>query len=423
MRAIVPLFVSLIYIIIIDFYTFKGLMFLIGRKRSVITRWLVPIVFFTTSIFFILTQIWLFTRPTVISGPGQYSVIFTIIGLFVLLYVPKSVFCLFHIFEDFIWITMIVIHKIKDRIKSNPRRIFSHSRKHGISILSKAGGLVSITLFFAITYGLVFGRFNYKVKSEIVYFEDLPSAFDGKKIVQISDLHIGSLGNHQKKINKAVNTINSLEADFVFFTGDLMNTYASELDDWLDVISEIKAKIGKYAVMGNHDYGDYVNWETDSLRNANIEQLKQFHYNAGFKVLDNISERIIIANQEIVIAGVENWGKPPFPQYGDIKKALEGTNNDFIILLSHDPSHWVEEVIPATDVNITFSGHTHGFQFGIDTKWLKWSPIQYKYPHWAGLYSENEQYLYVNRGLGYVAFPGRVGVRPEITLVELRVKK
>lgn len=423
MRSYLPVALSVLVIIFIDFYTFKGIMFLIARKRSVFIKWFVPIIFFTTSLFFIITQIWLFSSPTVISGPGQYTVVFSIIGLFILFYIPKLVFFIFHLLEDIIWIILILFHRIKNRIKPS-KKIFIHSRKRGISVLSKTGALISIILFIAILYGMLFGRFNYKVESEIVYFKDLPSSFNGIKIAQISDLHLGSMENSKNKIARAVEIINSLEPDFVFFTGDMINTYASELDGWIPVLSKIEAKIGKYSIMGNHDYGDYVIWETESLRNKNIEQLKEFHQLTGFELLENESVRINVDSQHIIIAGVESWGEPPFPQKGDIAKALSGTTTDeFKILLSHDPSHWEAKVLPETDINITFSGHTHGGQFGINLPWFKWSPIKYKYPHWSGLYNEGDKYLYVNTGLGYVAFPGRVGIRPEITLLELRKKK
>jgi len=420
MRTIVPVFISIILILIIDFYTFKGLMLLLCRKKTVFFRRIIPILYFLVSLFFIITQIWIFSKPTVISAPGQYNRIFMIIGVFILFYLPKSVFFVFHLFEDIIWMLRISFYKLRKRIKPELQTVFIRSRKHGIIFISKIGAVFSIILFTLVLYGMVFGRFNYIVRSEVISFKELPESFNGLKVVQISDLHLGSYGNNKDKLNRAVQIVNSLSPDIVVFTGDMMNTYSSELDGWEEVLAGIKAKIGKYSIMGNHDYGDYVEWEEESDRIANIELLKNFHEKTGFELLENEFVRIERNNENIIIAGVENWGEPPFPQYGNLEKAIGELQNEFIILLSHDPSHWKAEILPKTDVNITLSGHTHGFQFGIYTGSFQWSPIQYKYPYWAGLYDENSQYLYVNCGLGFVAFPGRVGIRPEITLLEFR---
>ncbi len=221
-------------------------------------------------------------------------------------------------------------------------------------------------------------------------------------------------------MNRAIKLINDIEPDLIFFTGDLVNNYAWELRGWQRVFVKLKANIGKYAVLGNHDYGDYSKWKTESDKKENHEAIKQFYKAIDFKLLLNESDIIKKDHGDIAIVGVENWGHPPFKQYGDLKKALEKTAEvSFKILLSHDPTLWNEAVINKTDIALTLSGHTHGMQAAIKIKGLQWSPIKYKYRHWAGVYRVDDQYLNVNRGLGWMGFPGRLGMRPEITSLKL----
>jgi len=272
----------------------------------------------------------------------------------------------------------------------------------------------------SVLYGVTKGKFKYRVIHEKIRFKNLPESFRGLKIVQISDMHLGSFRRKYEQIAKAVEMINEQEPDLIFFTGDLVNNFAEETDGWAPVLSKMKAKYGKYSILGNHDYGDYSEWESLAAKEKNLTAIKNFHKKIGFRLLLNELETLTINNEEIALVGVENWGKPPFPQHGNLNKALANVAPEqFKMLLSHDPSHWDEEVLTGTDIDITFSGHTHGMQFGIERAGIKWSPIQYKYPRWGGLYRHNKQYLYVNRGFGYHGFPGRIGMPPEITVVEL----
>ena len=253
------------------------------------------------------------------------------------------------------------------------------------------------------------------MKSEL-----LPIEFKGLRIVQISDIHLGSFSFRYPILERAVRMINDLNADFIFFTGDLVNNYAWELRGWDVVFKQLHAKIGKYAVLGNHDYGDYSTWKTSKKKKSNFDLITYFYEKIDFKLLRNESDIVEIRNQKIAIIGVENWGNPPFKQYGDLPKGMKDIDRiPYKILLSHDPTHWNEEVVHKTDILLTLSGHTHGMQAGITLKNKQWSPIKYKYKHWAGLHKENKQYLYVNRGLGWLGFPGRLGMRPEITLITL----
>ena len=276
--------------------------------------------------------------------------------------------------------------------------------------------------FSAFIYGVVHGAFNYQIKKVELNFPNLPAAFHGFKMVQITDLHVGSFAS-TKPLIKAVNLINAQHADVVLFTGDLVNNQAMEVEPYINVLGNIHRKDGVFSVLGNHDYGDYVRWESRLDKIENLERLKQAHARMGWHLLLNDHVKLERGGEKIAILGVENWGnKAGFPKYGKLYKAHQGAENiPFKVLLSHDPSHWEGEIIQKfPDIDLTLSGHTHGMQFGINFPKLKWSPVQYVYKQWAGLYKKGTQYLYVNVGLGFLGYPGRVGFLPEITVFELR---
>lgn len=278
-----------------------------------------------------------------------------------------------------------------------------------------AGLIAGFLPFFVIVYATLKGLYRFKVYNITLKNKALKNL----RIVQISDLHLGSFRSQYKVFDRAITMINELEPDFIFFTGDLVNNYAWELKGWEESFKNLKAKRGKFAILGNHDYGDYSTWRSSEEKQINFDAIKGFFEEIGFSLLLNEAETVIVNSQEIAIVGVENWGKPPFKQYGDLSKALAGVTDVSIkILLSHDPSHWKEEVLRHPDIFLTLSGHTHGMQAGVSIAGKQWSPIKYKYREWAGLYQENNQFLYVNRGLGWMGFPGRLGMRPEITCID-----
>ncbi|WP_300666620.1 metallophosphoesterase [Fluviicola sp.] len=280
---------------------------------------------------------------------------------------------------------------------------------------------IALALFISILSGIIWGRWNWKTHRIELPFDNLPEDSDGLKIVQISDIHVGSFFNKYDKVEKAIQQINQLEADFVFFTGDLVNNIAEEMFGWEPVFSKIQAKMGKYSILGNHDYGDYVPWEKEETKNSNLSKLISIHKEIGFTPLLN---EAIELKPGFWLLGVENWGKAPFRQSGELEKTLEKVpENSFKLLLSHDPSHFDEQVTGSTDIDLTLSGHTHGMQFGIERFGIKWSPVSLRYKKWAGLYHVGKQFLYVNRGFGYLGFPGRVGIYPEITEIVLRSTK
>jgi len=284
--------------------------------------------------------------------------------------------------------------------------------------------LVIVGLLIALfIYGMVRGKYAYRVIKHRLYFEDLPPNFDGFTITQISDVHSGSFTNAQS-VQKGIDMIKAQNSDLFVFTGDLVNNKAEEIKPWIRHFSQIKAPFGQFSILGNHDYGDYVQWESEQNKRENLQQLKAYHKDLGYQLLLDEHVELHKGDQKIVLAGVENWGVG-FGERGDLKKALSGTNNqDFKVLLSHDPSHWEAQVIKfSSKVHLTLSGHTHGMQFGIEAFGIKWSPVKYRYKHWAGIKYLNGKYLNVNRGFGFLGFSGRIGIWPEITVIELKRKE
>lgn len=290
-----------------------------------------------------------------------------------------------------------------------------------IRIISQLALAAASIPFMAMMKGMIHNAHNYLTRRHKLQVSGLLPAFEGFKIVQISDIHTGSLVN-KAAVERAVQIINDLEADVVFFTGDLVNNFAREAQPFVDIFKKIEAKYGVYSITGNHDYGDYSAWENEATKRQNFELLKDTHKRMGWKLLLNEHEIIEVEGRKLAIIGVENWSaNKRFRNYGNLAKAYRGAESaDLQLLLSHDPSHWRAEVLQSyPKIAATFSGHTHGFQFGINTRFYKWSPIKYAYKEWIGLYQEGNQYLYVNPGFGYVGYPGRVGFLPEITVVEL----
>ncbi len=283
-------------------------------------------------------------------------------------------------------------------------------------------GLGIAGLFSALIIdGIIFGKYRHRVRKVKLKIAGLPDVFKGYRIIQISDIHAGSFFNPEK-LQPAIDLIKAQNADMVLFTGDMVNNYAQEFEPFVKMFAEIKARDGKFSVMGNHDYGDYAKWLTKADKDRNIPLLTELQEKAGFELLRNEHRVIERGNEKIYLLGVENWGIKPFPQYGDLNKAVAGIPASAVkILMSHDPTHFDEIVKkhPA-NVQLTLSGHTHGMQFGIDLKNVRWSPVQYRYKKWADLYESEGKYLYVNRGFGVIGFPGRVGIEPEITLFELQ---
>lgn len=338
-----------------------------------------------------------------------------LIGFGFSFFIFKLLLSVFFVFDDVIRVFQFIfqnLHKlffgVSDTIDLNERRKF---------IIKVGMGVASIP-FASMLYGITKGKYNYKIKKLSLRFENLPKAFDGFKLVQISDIHSGSFDSIED-VQRGVDLINEQNADVVLFTGDLVNGDSREIIPYIDTFKSIQPKV--YSILGNHDYSDYNKWPSKEAKKENADLMDVYHKEMNFHLLKNEHVSLERGAEKIALLGVENWGKG-FKQKGDLDKALEGVDeNAFKILLSHDPTHWDLKTIPhSTNVDLTLAGHTHGMQFGIDIPGFKWSPAKFRYARWSGLYQEAKQYLYVNRGFGFLGFPGRVGMWPEITVIELK---
>lgn len=333
------------------------------------------------------------------------------ISLFLVFILPKIFIVLFLLIDDIFRTGGYLIGLTR------PTENFFPERRKFLSIMGLGLGGVLSALFID---GITFGKYRHTVRRVRVNFKNLPESFKGYKIIQISDVHSGSFSD-PNKLQHAIDLINEQNPDLVLFTGDMVNNIADEFKPFIPLFSKIKAKDGKFAVLGNHDYGDYVTWTSLDAKKKNLDTLIEYERQAGFDMLRNENRVIEKNGEKLYILGVENWGLKPFPQFGKIDDALKGVPESATkILMSHDPTHfdYVVKQHPA-DIHLTLSGHTHGMQFGLDLKNIKWSPVQYRYPKWADLYESEGKLLYVNRGFGVLGYPGRVGVLPEITLFEL----
>lgn len=329
--------------------------------------------------------------------------------------IVKFTFCLFVVLDD-------VVRFVRWSIQKLNRKKEVVESEDGISrsdFILKTGILAAAVPAISLPTGMVIGPYKYTLHKPTVDLPNLPVAFHNLKIVQISDIHSGSFYN-KAAVNRGIDLLLEQKPDVVFFTGDLVNDAAVEMDNYMDVFSRVKAPMGVYSILGNHDYGDYHEWENEEAKAANLRRLKEIHSELGWRLLLDEHVYLTRGEDQIGLIGVQNWGAG-FHQIGDLAKAHKGCNAPVKLLLSHDPTHWDEEVRKSyQDIDITFSGHTHGAQMGIETGGFKWSPISLRYDKWAGLYQEKKQYLYVNRGYGFLGYPGRIGIWPEITVMTLK---
>lgn len=338
--------------------------------------------------------------------------------LFISFSVAKLVAALFLFPEDLVRVVRWLLQKFQGANAS----VGTQSGISRSDFLNKLALIAAAVPFGTLIYGAINNAYNYRFRKQNISFPNLPKAFEGFTIIQLSDIHSGSFARTHP-IEEVIAKINALNPDLILFTGDLVNNIADEMKDYKQFFSRLRAKYGVMSVTGNHDYGDYIPWNSIEEKRDNFKRLLNTHKEMGWDILMNEHRIIEKDGEKIAVLGIENWGaKMHFPKYGKMELAHAGTKNiPFKILLSHDPSHWDAQVRPEyPDVDLMLSGHTHGFQFGIENKYIKWSPSQWAYKQWAGLYQEGAQYLYVNRGFGFLGYPGRVGILPEITVIKLQ---
>ncbi len=412
---IIRLLFLLLFMVIIDLINHFGLKVMMRRLKGSYFYKFNFIAYWGFSVGMVIA---LLTTLLITGYPGldyvKYRTYFVLFGIFLVFYLPRFVFTHFVIIQALLYLIKRVFFRKKAYIvKRNTRKNYH---------VQKLGMFVSFLFGLLVIYGMIWGKSYFKVREVNIYLEKLPSSFEGFRIAQFSDAHLGSFTN-PKDVKKGLNLMQAAQPDLIVFTGDMVNNIADEMEPYFDDFKNLYAPYGKYSILGNHDMSDYVKWKNFDMKQEYLQKLIDYQEICGFKMLLNRNVIIKKGDDSIALLGVENWGLPPFKQYGDLQKALDGIRRVHPkILLSHDPTHWTEQVINRTDIDLTLSGHTHGMQMGIDLWGFRWSPIQFLYKNWFGLYQERGQKLYVNPGFGYIGFPGRIGIRPEITVFILHSK-
>ena len=406
------------FIIVVEYYSFVALRNVLRNTNGSVHFWLVSLYLILS-----LTVLWSL-YAAVHYGKSAWPTISLkyFVNIFIGILIGKILVAAIMLLADIVMIIPNLVSFLAS-FKNHPLGIPPENSRFisRFTFISQMALIIGGVLTGGLAYGIS-NRYRYQLKRVKLLLKDLPDEFKGLRIIQISDIHSGSLDD-PAAVAKGLEMIMNEKPDLIFFTGDLVNNRAGEIVPYLKIFNQLKAPMGIYSVLGNHDYGDYVSWPTEESKKENLAMLKQHHSDLGWRLL--VNEHVILERntQQIALIGIENWGARGFAKYGDMKKAVAGLENGDVamkILLSHDPSHWEAEVRKDyPDIALTLSGHTHGMQFGIDIPGFKWSPVQYVYKQWAGLYQEENQYLYVNQGFGFIGYQGRLGVMPEITLIEL----
>jgi predicted MPP superfamily phosphohydrolase len=402
--------------LLLDWYVFSGLKTLTSGWKSALTGKMITFGYLAISVIITISFISGLGAFNTAQGMRPYHEY--VFSLFITFLITKLFFAVILSLGDL----GRLLYGIGDSVFGKKHRVnqpFFPGRRKFISELAV---LIAAFPFFGFMYAMIRGKYDYKVHRQTIFFNNLPDAFDGFTITQISDIHSGSFDN-TAAVQRGIDLAKAQKSDLFVFTGDLVNNAAFEIEPYLPLFSQLRAPFGQFSTLGNHDYGDYIHWNSDEEKAANLEKLKQHHAALGYRLLMDEHVELEKNGQNIALIGVQNWGKG-FIQLGNLDKALAGVDKDaFKILLSHDPTHWEEKVrFNTTKIDLTLSGHTHGAQFGVETAGMRWSPVQYRYLDWAGLGHHNDRYLYVNRGFGFLAFSGRLGIWPEITVITLKKK-
>lgn len=402
--------------LLLDWYVFNGLKTLVSGWRSRRLRQTVKWGYLLFSVG--ITVLFIAGLGTFRTAKGMTPYHEWVLSLFLALLVSKIFFVLVLFLGDIGRFFYGIIRRLAKPKSPTTGPFFPSRRK----FIVEAATLFAAIPFTGFLYGMLKGKYDYKVHRQTLYFDDLPDAFEGFTITQVSDIHSGSFDN-TAAVQRGIDLARAQNSDLFVFTGDLVNNAAWEIEPYISHFSQLTAPYGQYSILGNHDYGDYIEWGSESEKAANLSVLKEHHKTLGYRLLLDENVAIEKDGQKIALIGVQNWGRG-FIKLGDLEKALQGVDKDaFKILLSHDPTHWEEKIrYHPTTIHLTLAGHTHGAQFGVETDKLRWSPVQYRYLDWAGLTNEKDRYLYVNRGFGFLAFSGRLGIWPEITVITLKKK-
>ena len=405
------LFILMAVSLLLDIYAYNGMKTLVKslvpRRRKYVLR---------TYLFFAIGIVAVFFISIATTNYGRLPVFLEWgLTLFLTFLIAKIFFVVILLLGDIGRLFFGIGRKVAD--PKSGRRPFFPSRRR---FIVEAGILFAAIPFTGFLYAFFKGKYDFRLHKTTLYFDELPAAFDGFTITQLSDIHSGSFDN-SAAVQRGVDLAKAQNSDLFVFTGDLVNNEAPEIEPYMHIFSQLKAPFGQFSILGNHDYGDYMKWDSDEAKAANLDKLKAHHAALGYRLL--LDENLLLkkGNDQISLIGVQNWGRG-FIQIGDIDKALDGVPKDaFKILLSHDPTHWEEKIRyhPRT-MHLTLSGHTHGAQFGVESDKLRWSPVQNRYLDWAGLANEKNRYLYVNRGFGFIGFSGRLGIWPEVTVITLK---
>lgn len=414
---VVRILITLLLLILIDVYLFSGIRVAL-RSSSFIGIRSGTIIFWSLNVL-----CYCIILASLFYDYHKWSTVFRTysFAFVVILYFSKLFFVVFLVIDDFVRLVRMTWASINETSQAYEDSVTAEKISRNEFIV-KTGMLVAAIPFGSMIYGMMRGAYNYTVRSVNVKHKGIPEKFNGYRIVQISDLHTGSF-TFQHKVERAVEMILNLKPDVIFFTGDLVNERSVEAEPFIELFSKIKAPHGVFSILGNHDYGDYHQWDSATDKVNNLNRLKEIHAEMGWNLMLDSHQYLENQGQKIGLIGVQNWSTHMrFPKYGDLHKATKDFEpQGFNILLSHDPSHWTGQVLSEFPyIHLTLSGHTHGMQFGIEIPGFKWSPVQYVYNEWAGLYSQSSQHLYVNRGLGFLGYPGRVGIMPEITVIDLQ---
>ncbi|MBN9297275.1 MAG: metallophosphoesterase [Filimonas sp.] len=413
MRTWASLWVILLVMLLLDVYVFLAIRTVSKDKTKTTKRIIYSIYWFVAAVGLLTVGLFPYTSYFHISHFFRNYMFAIAAGLFIFQLIAAIFIAIDDVRRSITWIIR------RTRKSEKVTLVQADGSISRSTFLSWLGIGLGGTFFGTLVYGFT-NKYNYKLREVTLSYPNLPEAFKGLKIVQLSDIHSGSF-NNKAAVQHGVEMVKAQNADLILFTGDLVNDRSEEMENYMDVFNQVKAPMGVFSTLGNHDYGDYIQWESPEAKTANLEKLKKIHADLGWRLLMN--EHVVLerGGQQIALLGIENWGaKGRFPKYGKMAEAYAGTEKyPFKILMSHDPSHWDAEVrIKYPDVDLMLAGHTHGMQFGVELPHFKWSPVQWMYKQWAGLYTEGKQQLYVNRGYGFIGYPGRVGILPEITVIK-----